>query len=282
MFGLYCLCLNMVTGVGELLLSTLGQEGWERVRNEISRFLSERAGHNVKVSDNWMIVLPILEVYSMNVHGGENILDLLREGKLLPVLSSQLPTKDSEDMLKMFLARSPRLIIFLEPRNPLQLEHLSNIVPLIFVPFNVGEIGVKLLESSRPAITVIPIDFTDVEYSLELLRNEFPEGLNILERFFNKYQDVHDLLQTLGTVYEKAEYNPIIVLAPYQGEFKEKNLIDILHSLLIGPLRVDSILYTLILGLEPTRKTVLRNLTSTGKKILKELRSRKELKDIIF
>jgi len=73
-------------------------------------------------------------------------------------------------------------------------------------------------------LSSIPIDFTELEESLALLRREFPIAVDIVEEFFRNNPELFDLLQTLGTLYEEAHRNTIFFLVPYQKIIEDRDV----------------------------------------------------------
>ncbi len=246
----------MLSGLGNFLLSNL-KSRWEEIVRDVENVLGARTGSRVVVYSTWMYAFPIVEVWGMETHGVATVLDLLERGLLEPVILHLEP--DGENMLLALVGYRPSRIIFYDP------VALEETTPIIFIPFNIYSIGMSLIGRSTPALTVIPIDFANLETSIEALGRFFPQGVEIANRFFEYNPTLHDLLRMLGTLYEKVDLNPIIFLAPYQ------NFLELDKDSKTCARILDKVTYPIFgeLGIRPLlRRWVIRALALYGKKLL--------------
>jgi len=228
----------MLTGVADLLLSNLLGEKWKELRSMIERILEQTEEEKVTVSNRWIVAIPIIELWGMNVHEVPTIVELLERRLLEPIIYA----KGIDRYLTFLKASKPRLLLFAEP-IPQDLTTLirgeGGSIPIIFIPFNIDEIGRRLTLEEKPAVTIVPVDFTDLEGTVRVLETYFPEGVEIVDRFFKQNPELYNLLHTLGTAYENVEYNPLILLMPCQelkrGEEIEDIAKNILETFLVSP-----------------------------------------------
>ena len=221
----------MLIGIGDLLLSNLVGEKWEEVRNMIERFLEQTEGEEVAISNRWVVAIPIVELWGMNVHEVPTIVELLEKRLLEPIIYAVGIVR----YLTFLKASKPRLLLFAEP-IPQDLEALmrgtGGAIPVIYIPFNINEIGRRLTLEEKPAVTIVPVDFVDLEGTVKILEKYFPEGIEIMNIFFRQNPELYNLLHMLGTAYENVEYNPLILLMPYQDLKRGEEIEDIAKSIL--------------------------------------------------
>jgi len=241
-----------LTGVGDVLLSNLESGAWKGIMRELRRIFKKRYDVPIFISPQWIYAVPIVEVWGMELHEIPSIVELVEKEILRPSIYAEDIMGRPSYFLAHLTARSPTFLLFSEPIpwsfTGVKVGHR----PVIFYPFDISSIGMQLLEEKKPAVGLIPLDFTRLEQNMEILEKAFPTGLEVVNGLFKSRPDIYDLLMKLGTIYEEGELNPIIILMPYQN---------------IANRRIDKTIEDLALSLLHSLSTILPALNSWDNKI---------------
>jgi len=219
---------------------------------KVLEMVQKVAGVEVKPStqsmESFLTLLTLCDVYSLLI--GDTLLNLLERGISNPLIMF--------GRLKGFKFTKPRdAYILLSYDYPI--KHV-----FIYVPYKVWEVGTELTARGRRAFTLAPLDFCNFEQCVKELRASSPNLTMYVEKFFEKYPQLLDLLASVGTAWEVEDKNPIVVLVPYKG-IPEKD-IDWLILGIDRALRTAELLHK--------RPEIVRLVQSLGEKLLKYYTSR--------